>query len=256
MSEDRKVLLDRMRTSKELFVILSLCTKQPYVVCDPETFDDEVSMFFDEEEAKTAAKSLAEQKIPVTVGKLDAPQLLMYYTSLHTMGVNAVRVNDGEEKHLIQLDEIVKKIEQPEGKVWVENSSLYLTAIYYMQELRRQPNPAITEEMQQMQQEIAADFERGKYIVAISQEEKGIPLVKVANGDTYQPVFTDILEFQKFNRDNKFRPVIVEAAKIPQVLAKEAKGVVLNPLSVNMPMLLRNRTEQAAPAEQAPSDVS
>jgi hypothetical protein len=61
--------------------------------------------------------------------------------------------------------------------------------------------------------------------------------------DVFQPVFTDVLEFQKFNRENKFRPVVIESQKLPQVLAKEAKGVVLNPIGINMPMLLNKRVQ-------------
>ena len=49
----------------------------------------------------------------------------------------------------------------------------------------------------------------------MQKEEKGIPLVKLKDGQLYQPAFTDILEFQKFNRENKMRPVVVEAAKVP-----------------------------------------
>ena len=45
------------------------------------------------------------------------------------------------------------------------------------------------------------------------------------DGQLFQPAFTDILEFQKFNRDNKLRPVVVEAEKVPTVLAAEAGGI-------------------------------
>ena len=32
-----------------------------------------------------------------------------------------------------------------------------------------------------------------------------MPLLKDKKEDSYQPVFTDVLEFQKFNRENRFR---------------------------------------------------
>ena len=56
------------------------------------------------------------------------------------------------------------------------------------------------------------------------------------DGQLFQPAFTDILEFQKFNRDNKLRPVVVEAEKVPTVLAAEAGGIILNVLGVNLPL--------------------
>ena len=60
MSEEMKntkdtglgALLERLRTAPELFSLMSVCTKEPYVVCDGETYDDEVFLFFDVEEAK------------------------------------------------------------------------------------------------------------------------------------------------------------------------------------------------------------
>ena len=68
---DQQALLGRLRDTRELYVIVSACTKLPYVVCAPETFDDEVLVFFKPEEAEARAKSLAAEKIPVSVVKLE-----------------------------------------------------------------------------------------------------------------------------------------------------------------------------------------
>ena len=70
-----------------------------------------------------------------------------------------------------------------------------------------------------------------------------IPLVKGINGEVFQPIFTDLLEFQKFNRENKLQPMVVLAENFPQVFTPKAKGIVLNPMGVNMPLSLR-RVEQ------------
>ena len=52
---DRMSLLHRLREAKELYSLLSFCTKAPYVVCDPETYDDELMIFFDAETAQIDA---------------------------------------------------------------------------------------------------------------------------------------------------------------------------------------------------------
>ena len=87
---DKQAVLGRLRDTKALYVVVSACTKLPYVVCDPETFDDEVLVFFKPEEAEAKAKSLAGEKIPVSIVKLENKQLLLFYTNLYTMGVNAI----------------------------------------------------------------------------------------------------------------------------------------------------------------------
>ena len=51
-SPDRQKALAHLRNAKELFVIISMHTRMPFVFCDPETFDDEVLLYKTEEEAQ------------------------------------------------------------------------------------------------------------------------------------------------------------------------------------------------------------
>lgn len=103
------------------------------MVCDPETFDDEIMMFFSAQDAEGKAKQLNEAGIPVGIVKLEKRQMLLFYTSLYTMGINALLVSEGDTQTRIQLADFVRrnKPEQdPEGKLLVENPSLHLTALY------------------------------------------------------------------------------------------------------------------------------
>lgn len=233
------------------------------MVCDQETFDDKVFLFFDMEDAKKEAVRLLGEKIPVTVAKLENKQLLMFYTSLYTMGVNAFSIKDESGEHLIQLADFVKRAnpgKQPDGKVWVENPSLHLTALYYMQEQRRRPGCETEPAMKEMQEEIASNFTKGTYIVALQKEGKGVPLVKLGEEQLFWPLFTDVLEFQKFNKENSMKPMVIKADKVPQLLPPEAKGIVFNPLGVNMPLTITKTQRPAAngtdPAGAAEPEVS
>ena len=84
---EKKELLLKMRNVPELYVLMSVCTKQPYVVCDPETFDDEILMFFTEEEAREKGKALLEERDPCFDceggGKAEAP---VFHKPLYTGG--------------------------------------------------------------------------------------------------------------------------------------------------------------------------
>ncbi|HIX14742.1 MAG TPA: SseB family protein [Candidatus Hungatella pullicola] len=239
---ERQALLQKLRTAPQLFTLVSVCTKEPYLTCDPETFDDEVRLFFQPEEAKAQAKKLLDEKVPVTVAKMENQQMLMFYTNLYTMGANALRVLDDGMETVFQLQDIVRKREPdqlPEGTVWVENPQLHLTSLYYAQELRRQEKTENNSQLREYQEEISVNYRKGKYILAVQKEDKGTPLVKLTDENMYQPVFTDILEFNKFNKENKFTPIVLSADKIAQLLPPEAKGVVLNLLGVSLPMALR-----------------
>ena len=106
---ENPALLEQLRTASELFVLMSVCTKEPYVVCHPETFDDEILLFFDMEEAKKKAQELLEEKIPVSIARLENKHLLVFYTNLYAMGVNALLVSREGEEYLIQLQEFVQR---------------------------------------------------------------------------------------------------------------------------------------------------
>ena len=46
MSVDKNSVLKKLRESDAIYVLMSDCTRMPFVVCDPETYDDEVFVFF------------------------------------------------------------------------------------------------------------------------------------------------------------------------------------------------------------------
>lgn len=244
---ENQEIIQRLKTAPQLFALISGCTKAPYVVCNQETFDDEIFLFFHSEDAQKEAKRLEEDKIPVKVAKLESKQMLMFYTSLYTMGINALMVKEGENECLIQLSDFVRRNtppQEPDGNIWVENPALHLTSLYYMQELRREPGQEAHPQLQEWQEEISNYFAKGSFIVPVQREGTGIPVIKLNDQEVYQAIFTDIMEFQKFNQENQLRPIVVTADKIPQVLVAEARGVLLNPMGVRMPLQIKKAEQQ------------
>lgn len=76
-------------------------------------------------------------KIAVGVAKILANHMLLFFTNLYTMGVNALEIYYDDQKELLQIDEFAKRRENPqleEGKKWIENPQLHLTALYFAQE--------------------------------------------------------------------------------------------------------------------------
>ena len=83
--------LAALRNPGELYVIMSAATKMPFVKCDEETFDDEIFLYYQMEDAKDKARKLLDEKYVSAVAKLAKEQLLPFFTSLYIMGVNAQR---------------------------------------------------------------------------------------------------------------------------------------------------------------------
>lgn len=236
--------LAALRKPGELYVVMSGVTRMPFVFCDEETYDDEVFLYYRAEDAKEQAKRLMEQKYVAAVAKLEEQQLLAFYTSLYTMGVNCLAVNHGTDTQIsVQLSDLVVRkapAELPDGKKLVENPELHLTAIYFMQELRRQASPELTEGLKELQEELMAHYTKGTFIVVV-QEDGQIPLLKQKDGTVYQPVFTDMLEVQKFARGKKIKTAVIPAAKIPEILVENAKGVAVNPFGVNVQLRIEKK---------------
>ncbi len=46
MGVDKSDVLKKMREAEAIYVLMSDCTRMPFVVCDPETYDDQVLIFF------------------------------------------------------------------------------------------------------------------------------------------------------------------------------------------------------------------
>lgn len=241
--EHLKEIMSKIRNCEELYTIVSACTNMPYVYCNPETYDDEVFIYFDKTEANKGAKWLLEAGNPISLAKVDIKSRLAFFTSLFPMGVNAVCADKGLDGEVtFQLNHLVRR-QEPEkmlkGQIRVENSELHLTALYFAQELRKRPDHKVMpEELKGLDEEIAAHFMKGTYIVAV-EEGKGLPVLQ-KKGITYQPVFTDIREFHKFNQEKKFRAAVVEYEKIREIMAPGTEGVTVNPFGANIMLKLRS----------------
>lgn len=235
--DNKKVTLEKLRLSEAVYMILSKCSNMPYVVCDPETYDDQILLYFTEEDAKRGATKLLEAGNPVQIAKLENKVLLNFYTCLYSMGVNCMLVNKGMEEEIsVQLNELITRPaedELPEGQKRIENPELHLTALYFTQEFRKNPAKAMTDELKALNEEMMAHFRKGRYFVAV-EEGQGVPVLKQKEGAAFQPVFTDFSEFCKFNREKKYRAVVVEAEKLASILTDEVTGVTVNPFGVNI----------------------
>ena len=245
---NKTVILSLLKISKEIYCIMSAATKMQFVQCDPETFDDEILVFLNEDEAKEKAAELLKEGNPVHIAKIPQKNLLGFYSSLYAIGVNSIRVKMQYEKEcVIQLAELITRPADDkvkEGQKRIENPAFHLTALYFMQLMRSAKAKDRQEEAKELSEELAAHFAKGTFIVAV-QEDNKIPLLKQKDGNlkdvAFQPIFTDLPEFMKFNMTKKLKPLVVEMKKLPEVMAKEAKGVVVNAMGVNLIMQVEKK---------------
>ncbi len=241
------LILERLTIADQLFIIFSKASRLPYVVCDEKTFDDQIYIFLNEEEANAMVEK--ETNSLQIVVKLEKQQLMNFYLSLYPLGVNAIVVNIGEKRIRVQLKELCKEPDYskiPEEKRPVINPELQLTSMYYVQELKKQYQDEKTEkkDLSDMLEEIHANLKSGKFFLMYrkGESEEGkesnrqveLPSIKFKNGDIFHPIFTDLNEALKFPNAKEFSPMILDLKSIFKLLAPQVTGVILNPQSVQI----------------------
>ena len=93
MSVNKNEVLVQLRQRENVYVMYSKCTRMPFVLCDSETYDDEVFIFFQESDGAQEANRLNALGNPVQMVKIEKKSFLPFYSGLYPMGVNCLVVN-------------------------------------------------------------------------------------------------------------------------------------------------------------------
>lgn len=252
MAVDKKFLVRSIQKKKELIVAFCAYTNMPFVVCDPESYNDQIWLFDTEAQLQAFAKPYTEKKILLRGIKYPNKAFLSFFASLFTMGVNElVFVSEGGTE-TIELTQLVQKPDfskLPPEKRPLLNPELQLTGMYFMQEASRPIPNEEKEQLPDLEEELAANLYKAKYLVPIeflegpeSDLEKlknkkyRLPILKNKNGDVMQPLFTDPTELGKFNKENKFKALTLPFNNLSKMVVSESKGFLLNPLGFHIAM--------------------
>ena len=75
-TNEKKAFLEELQKTPEIYVIMSVCTKMPYVYCEPESYDDQVFLFHKEEDAKKLVEDYRQHDRCSEAGEQTVPGLL------------------------------------------------------------------------------------------------------------------------------------------------------------------------------------
>ena len=231
----REELIQAIPSIDQLYVLYSVHTRSPYVVCEEKTQDDAAVVYLDEVEAEQAARALTEEKKDVNALKMDDPsRILSTFTSFFLFGINAVEFHTGDG--VIDLSDI------PEDRRPVENPSLQLTMLYFMQEFRRGLENPDNEKLREMEEEMVVNVLRGKYLLPFRpgegemKDQVQLLMVKMQEDKYMIPVFTDNFEFTKFRGPDT--SISISVATMDNLLAlpipDNSLGIVVNPAGVSL----------------------
>lgn len=252
MAIDKSFLAKSIQKKEEMIVAYCAYTNMPLVVCDPETYNDQVWIFDTEAQLQEFAKSYTEKKILLKGIKYMNKNFLAFFSTLFTIGVNELVFVSENSQEKIELADLIRRPDYsklPKEKQPVLNAELQLTGLYFMQEASRPVPNDQKPQLKELEEELAANLYKAKYIVPIeflegpeSEAEKlksrkyRLPILKNKNEDILQPVFTDPTEFGKFNRENKLRALVLPFSNLSKLLIKDSKGFLLNPAGFHIAM--------------------
>lgn len=242
MGISKEEAIKELQNRDMVYVAFSQATKLPYVTCDEESYNDQAWVFATEEEIKEYGKKKLEDKILLMGMRYEKKDFPRFYGTLYTIGVNSVVWVDGENQIEVELEKIARQADmsklEPEKRP-LFNASLQLSGIYFMQELRRPVKKEERKNMREMEEELLANLTRSEFLVAMDTNPEdpskvNVPYLKNKEGEILQPVFSDIMEFEKFAKGKKLRAAKVPFDKLPDLLMQQAKAFVINPMGFNL----------------------
>ena len=227
---------------ENIFVAYSQTTKLPYVTCGEESFNDQAWFFTEEEAIKEFGKKKIEEKVLLMGMRYEKKDFPKMYGLLFSIGVNTIMWNDGGEQMEIDLERIVRKPDlskvEPQKRPLI-NPTLQLSGIYFMQELRRPVPQEEHKNLRALEEEVIVNLRKSDFLVAMQRkgdepDKINIPSLKNKEGKILQPVFSDVMEFEKFAKGKKLRIAKVPFNKLPNILIEQAESLVINPMGFNL----------------------
>lgn len=254
----------RIPQLEQLFVIFGAGTRLPFVTCDEEDFTDQIWTFVEEEKAKHYVDVRRENfQDALAVVKVPKEQMLPFFSGLFAYGIDIIMFQEEERLTKLPLDKLVRHPDLskiPEEKRPFLNPQMQLSGIHFMQEMHRKERNA--QALHEYEEEMAANIVRSRFLVPHEIDGDAplpdgsnirIPCVKNQEGQLFQPIFTDGSELIKFDREKKLRASAIAFMDIQKAMGKEVKGIVINPMSLNI-ILMADKIpaliERFKPAEQ------
>lgn len=237
--------IERIKKMSCFYVAYSMLTNMPFVYCDPKNYNDLVWVFTSEEKLNAVIEKQKESNVPMRCQKIENSDFLKFFSKLFYMGIDHLIFDYGTDGMVFTLENICKKpqfdkIENP--AMALHNPSLTLSTLYFLQEARKQIPQNEKKDLPQLEEEMSKNIVEASYLMPFVKPEEGqenipsnykIPYYKNDKGETILPVFTDLMEFDKYNKDHKFSAVLINYEKFTTFMGG-GNGIIINPTSFGL----------------------
>lgn len=228
-NEDKAVLgeiLEIIKTGDSLYAVTARATNNFFMGAENEK--PSAYIFSEKTYADEYVKELKWEGYEVKSLEIRQAQRIGFFNDLYRSGFEAVMVDKGQESLVMSLFTIVEKPEES-GEL-VLNPSLMRAAAQFYQELSRK------RAIKPMQDLMSSELYKAKFLIAAENpNERLYPMIADNKGLKFYPIFTDYIEFGKFDKKQKYQVSVVKFRDLKK-LVRKVDGIVLNPFGFGLRM--------------------
>lgn len=190
-------------------------------------------VFSEESFCKDFEEKMAKDHIVVKTVANKAANRAMLFTDLKRCGIQRMLVDSGQLQIAISIIDLFpdrREDEEQENQV-IMNPNLLGRVNYYHQQVASHCASTADEVA------MLCEFPKATYLQPAMEQngEVVVPVLKMSDGRTAVPFFTDPIEVRRFDQKGQFQATIVKFAQIAEACEKTG-SVVINPAGVNMIM--------------------
>ena len=226
-NEDKAVfgeILDVIRTGDSLFAVAARVTNNFFM--GAENAKPAAYIFYSKAVADEFVKELKWEGYEVKSLEIRAAQRIGFFNDLYRSGFEAIVVDKGQESLTMSLFSIVEKPE--DNSDIIVNPSLMRAAAQFYQELSRK------RAVKPMQDMMCSEIYHAKFLLpSESRNERAYPIITDNKGMKFYPVFTDHIEFGKFDKKQKYQTELVKFRDLKK-LVRKVDGIVVNPFGFGL----------------------
>ena len=90
MAIDQAFIIQQIKKKETLYAAFCMNTKMPFIICDPDTYNDQVWVFDGEDALKKFVEEYAQKKYLIRGAKMEQKQFGGFFASLYTLDVNEI----------------------------------------------------------------------------------------------------------------------------------------------------------------------
>lgn len=257
-TEDKNIMrliLEQVKTEEHLWSVLARPTNNFYMGAEHEK--PTAYLFTDKQYADEFMREIKWEGLQVKSLEIRPEQRMNYFVDLYRSGFENVAIDKGEDSVEFSLLMLIEKPDGEDNADLVINPSLLRAAAQFYQGIARK------KAVKPMQDLMCREIQKARFILpveksSLKEEELSAtarlienrpgltyPMLAAQNGSKFCPVFSDWIEFGKFDKKQQYAATIIKFEAFKR-LAKKTDGLALNPFGFN---LLMDREKIEAIAE-------